>query len=43
MCVCVCVCVWWGGGQKLELLCGPQAPFTNKNTSKEEKMLGNAP
>ena len=31
------------GGKDLNFYVGPQAPFTNKNASKEEKMLGKAP
>ena len=31
------------GGQDLSFYVGLKAPFTNNNTSKEEKMLGKAP
>ena len=31
------------GGKDLSFYVGPQAPFTNKNASEEEKMLGKAP
>ena len=31
------------GGKDLNFYVGPQAPFTNKNASKEEKMFGKAP
>ena len=31
------------GGKGLNFYVGPQAPFTNKNASEEEKMLGKAP
>ena len=37
---------FWGaimGGKDLSFYVGPQAPFTNKNASEEEKMLGKAP
>ena len=30
-------------GKDLSFCVGPQTPFTNKNASKEEKMLGKAP
>ena len=30
------------GGKDLNFYVGPQAPFTNKNASEEEKMLGKA-
>ena len=30
-------------GEDLNFYVGPQAPTTNKNTSKEEKTFGNAP
>ena len=30
------------GGKDLNFYVEPQAPFTNKNASEEEKMLGNA-
>ena len=31
------------GGKDLNFYVGPQAPITNKSTSKEEKTFGNAP
>ena len=31
------------GGKDLNFYVGPQAPITNKSTSKEEKPFGNAP
>ena len=31
------------GGKDLNFYVGPQAPFTNKNASEEEKMFGKAP
>ena len=31
------------GGKDSNFYIGPQAPFTNKNASEEEKMLGKAP
>ena len=31
------------GGEDLNFSVGPQASFTNKNVSEEEKMLGKAP
>ena len=31
------------GGKNLSFCVGSQAPFTNKNTSEKEKMLGEAP
>ena len=34
------ICV---GGKDLNFYVGPQAPFTNKNVSEEEKMFEKAP
>ena len=37
---------FWGaivGGKNLSFCIGPQTPFTNKNSSEEEKMLGEDP
>ena len=31
------------GGKDLNFYVGPQAPFTNKNVSEEEKMFGKTP